>query len=209
MIPMFLLMSIFVGGIAIAVDVTAGERERGSLEPLMSTPIDTASILLGKLGAVVLFSLGTMTLSLVGYVLVINLFPFPAIPGFTLKLDALGFIKVMAALAPLALPVAASQMLVASCSRTTKEAQNATGIMSGFAPTMMGMFVMLTPFKSTMSSMLVPLVGQSSLLHDVISGGPFRLREYLVAGVSSLVLGAALAALAVVRGARGRMLAVA
>ena len=55
-VPMFLMMSVFLGGLYVAVDVTAGERERGSLEPLMSTPLAAAEIVLGKLGAVMFFS---------------------------------------------------------------------------------------------------------------------------------------------------------
>jgi sodium transport system permease protein len=201
-IPMMLLMAVFFGGIAIAVDVTAGERERSSLEPLMSTPVDAASIVLGKLGAVVLFAFGAMLVALVGFVLVIHLAPLPELPGFKLKLDGLGSLRIVAALVPLLLPVAAAQMLVADRGRTTREAYNAASLLSAFAPMVPGMFVLLVPVKSTLSSMMIPVFGQGLLVHEVLRGGSFQLRDYVVAATSSLALGAALAALAVVRGAR-------
>jgi len=51
--PMFLLLVLFAGGMYIAIDTTAGERERGSLEPLLANPVTPAEVILGKLGATI------------------------------------------------------------------------------------------------------------------------------------------------------------
>src|SRR5205814_9255025 len=52
MMAMFLLMSAFMGGLNAALDTTAGERERGSLEPLLLNPAERVALVLGKWGAV-------------------------------------------------------------------------------------------------------------------------------------------------------------
>ena len=50
-IPFFLVMAMFTGGMPIAIDVTAGERERQSLEPLFAAPVPRSSLVLAKIGA--------------------------------------------------------------------------------------------------------------------------------------------------------------
>ena len=58
MIPMFLLLTIFASTLAISTDSTAGERERGSLEPLLINPVPRWALVAGKLAATVTFALG-------------------------------------------------------------------------------------------------------------------------------------------------------
>jgi sodium transport system permease protein len=68
-IPMFLIQWILVGGQATAVDATAGEKERGTLEALLVTPISRLEVVVGKLVAVVCFSLMATVFSMVGLLL--------------------------------------------------------------------------------------------------------------------------------------------
>lgn len=56
MVPLFVMMAAFVSGMGLAVDVTAGERERKSLEPLLVNPIQRSSIVIGKWLAATLFA---------------------------------------------------------------------------------------------------------------------------------------------------------
>ncbi|HEY2511429.1 MAG TPA: ABC transporter permease [Polyangiaceae bacterium] len=205
-VPMFLMMSLFVGGVYIAVDVTAGERERGSLEPLMATPLSTTEIVMGKLWAVCVFSLCTMTVTLVAFGLVINLAPFPEVPGMKFKLGVDGSLAIFAALFPLVLPVAALQMLVAARSKTSKEAFTATSLCN-FIPMATGLFLTLSPFRSTLASMATPVFGQNLLVNEVLRGDPLAVRDFVVAAATSTIAGLLLAALAVVRCANSRMLA--
>jgi len=204
-VPMFLLMSLFVGGVYIAVDVTAGERERGSLEPLMATPLSATEIVLGKLAAVFFFAFMTMTVTLAAFALVISLAPFPEIPGLKFKLGALGSLQIFGALVPLLLPVAGLQMLVASRSQNVKEAFTATSLCT-FIPMASGLFLTLSPFKSTLASIAVPVFGQNLLVNQVLRGEPLAALDYLVAAGTTTALGVALAALAIARCAHARML---
>src|SRR6185369_12619459 len=51
-LPFFVLMAVLYGALNAALDTTAGERERGSLEPLLMTPTSRLALVLGKWGAV-------------------------------------------------------------------------------------------------------------------------------------------------------------
>ncbi len=204
-VPMFLLMALFLGGVYVAVDVTAGERERGSLEPLMSTPLSAAEIVLGKLGAVLFFAFATMSVALVAFTVVINL-PFKEIPGLKFRLDALGALEIYIALVPLLLPVAALQMVVASGSRSMKEAFTATSLCS-MIPMVPGLFLVFSPFKATTAAMAVPVLAQNLILNQVLSAQPIHALNCLLAATTATLLGVALAGIAVARCAHSRMLA--
>jgi sodium transport system permease protein len=52
MLPFFVILAVLYGALTAALDTTAGERERGSLEPLLTNPATPAAIVLGKWGAV-------------------------------------------------------------------------------------------------------------------------------------------------------------
>lgn len=204
-VPIFLLTTLFFGGVYVAVDVTAGERERGSLEPLMSTPLSAAEIVLGKLGAVIFFSLATTLVTLVAFGIVINL-PFAEVPGIRFKLSPLGVLTIVGALVPLFLPVASLQMIIASRSRTVKEAFTATSICS-LVPMVPGFLLIFAPFKSTTTSMLVPVLAQTVVVNQVLGAGTIRALDYALAAGSTTALGVALAAVAVATCAQARMLA--
>ena len=64
LLPYFLIMSAFLGGMALILDATAGERERQSLEPLLATPASRAAIVSGKLAAACVLGMSTLLLTL-------------------------------------------------------------------------------------------------------------------------------------------------
>jgi sodium transport system permease protein len=204
-VPMFLLVAIFAGGIYIAVDVTSGERERGSLEPLMATPASAAQLVLGKLGAVMFFALGTLVVTDVAFALVINFAPFPEIAGLKFRLGVGAALEILGLLVPLLLPVAATQMLLASRSRSVKEAFTAVSLCT-FIPMVSGLFLTFSPYNATLSSMTIPVFAQNLLVNEVLRGGALRPVEVAVAALVTAAVGAALAALAVARCVNVRML---
>lgn len=125
-IPILLVIMIVSGAIYPAVDLTAGERERGTLETLMVTPVPTVHLIVGKFLVVATIALLTATLNL-------------ASVGATMHFG--GISKVMSAQMPVEFPLAVlplillcmvplsllcAALLVAVCSfaRTFKEAQN-------------------------------------------------------------------------------------
>ena len=65
--PPQLILGAFMGGMYLAIDTTAGERERQSLEPLLATPVPRGQIMLGKLSATSAFAIGSLLLTLVAF----------------------------------------------------------------------------------------------------------------------------------------------
>ena len=75
MLPYLLLLLAFIGGMQLAIDATAGERERQSLEPLLATPATRAAIISGKILATAAFTLLSVLVTLVMYRLAFALVP--------------------------------------------------------------------------------------------------------------------------------------
>ena len=67
MLPYFFILGGFIGGMALAIDTTAGERERQSLEPLLANPVSRWQILAGKLGATTMFAIVTVLLYILAF----------------------------------------------------------------------------------------------------------------------------------------------
>src|SRR5208283_644770 len=75
MLPYFLILTALIGGMWLAMDSTAGERERQSLEPLLVNPVGRDQVLLGKMLATAVFSMASLALGLVAFVAVGHLMP--------------------------------------------------------------------------------------------------------------------------------------
>lgn len=188
-IPIFLLMSLFVGGLYIAIDSTAGERERGSLEPLLLNPISSAELVWGKLAAVFVFSAATVLLAVTGFALVLNAAPID-IPRVRIGISAASVAWLMAILFPAAYLASALQMRLASVGRTFKEAQTA------------GQFLMLIPALPGIVELLgsadlsrfkyVPVVGQQLLIESVLKGQAVSWLDYAFISSAAILLGALL-----------------
>src|SRR5690606_15716040 len=67
MLTYFLLLAMLMGGFYLAIDTTAGERERGSLEPLLTAPVSRATLLLGKMGATLTFMALSLALTVADF----------------------------------------------------------------------------------------------------------------------------------------------
>lgn len=193
LIPMFVLIALFIGGMYTATDATAGERERGSFEPLLITPVTRQALVVGKWLVAVAFSMVTTVSTLACTLLSLSFVPTGAL-GTSLSLAPADVARLLAALLPLALFVAGAQMLVASFARTFKEAQTYLSLML-FLPMLPAMLTIMSPVKSAAWMMAVPVLGQQVLLLDVIRGVPVAPWSYVVSA-----LAAALAGMLCVRG---------
>jgi sodium transport system permease protein len=202
--PMFLLLVLFVGGMYVAIDATAGERERGSLEPLLTNPVTPTQVILGKLGAVVVFTLVTLVVTLAGFTIVLNTVPLD-VPGVRLGIGLPGVLLLLAILVPAVLPAAALQLLVASSSRSFKEAQTAAQFLA-LLPMLPGMLLMFMSWRTEWWHYGVPLLGHDLLVVQVLKGQPVHAQEVATSVGTSLVLGVLLAAVAIRRYQRERAL---
>jgi len=158
MMSVFTLVSAFVGGTNVAMDTVAGERERHSLLPLLLNQVRRRDILLAKWLALSLFSLGGLIINLLGFA---SLLHSPRILPFT-----------VAAILPLALLAAASQLLISTECRTTKEAQTYLSMLV-FLPMGVGMYQVFHPTASAWRALL-PVMGQQLQIELWMEGMPAR-----------------------------------
>ena len=117
LIAFYGLFAAVMGGMAAALDTTAGERERASLEPLLTTPVAPLELATGKWLAVVALNATAVVLTLTGFYLVLRFAPLPAVGiPFLFGLAELG--RFVVALVPLILLMPAILLYVGSRGRS-------------------------------------------------------------------------------------------
>jgi sodium transport system permease protein len=187
-IPMFILVAAFTGGMQIATDATAGERERGSLEPLLVNPAPRAALVAGKWLAATAAALVTVILSALLCLLLLRLVPLQDL-GLRFRLGPAQLAGILFALIPLCPLTAAAQACIATFARSFKEAQSymAILIMAATLPAILGS---LYPLTSRAWMYPVPMVGQYALLTNVIAGRAPGAMAFVAATVTALLAAA-------------------
>ena len=175
MVPLFVLMAVIYGALNAALDTTAGERERGSLEPLLATPATRGALVIGKWGAVFALGLLIAVLSCLSFLPTQSLLrseSLAALFRFGWR-EAAWFIGL---LAPLAGLVAALMMAVAIRCKTVKEAQANMVILT--------MLFTLTPMLSLFNqegeaawNLWAPSIAQTTLMTRVLKNAPISLAD--------------------------------
>jgi sodium transport system permease protein len=186
--PFFIIFAIFIGGMYLAIDSTAGERERGTLEPLLINPVARRNVVLGKLAATLVFSALTLVGTLVGFAIVLNALPMERYFGvdFRLGFDALLTMFVIAA--PMLLLAAPLQMLIATFTRNYKEAQNYLGFLP-LVPGMPGLVLGFITVRPDLWTMLIPTFGQQLLINQVMRAEPVEPLNVAIVSLVTVALG--------------------
>lgn len=188
--PIFVLLAAFIGGMGVAADLGAGERERGSLESLLLYPVSRSAIVAGKWLAVCAAALATVVLALGVSVAVLahpRLSQLDVPVGLGLA-DAL-FILLM--LVPLALAASAVQLLIGCSARTYKEAQTKLSTLI-FVPMIPGFLFAFGSIEPARWMTFAPMIGQHMLITDLVRGQAPSVMDAAV--LSLLTLAAAAAA---------------
>lgn len=185
-VPMFVLMATFIGGMQLAMDATAGERERGSLEPLLLNPVPRAAIVVGKWLAALVFALVCVVLTLLCCVVVLEYSPVRDL-GLSLELGPAALGLVLLAAAPMALMATAIQILVASFARSYKEAQTYISLLM-FVPMVPAIVGMMSGLDRSIGALLVPGLGQQIVVEQVFGGGETGVLDFLLPMGSALVV---------------------
>lgn len=168
MLPFLLIMSMVMGGFYLAIDTTAGERERHSLEPLLSLPLSRSSVVLGKFLATLLFVTLSGFLTALALSLLFHYVPSEALSS-VIKLDAATIAKAFLLALPLTVLIASLLITVSAFTRSTKEAQTYLGILMviPMAPFFLLQFMSI---KSANLIMAMPMMSQYKLLEKVATG---------------------------------------
>jgi len=193
MVPLFLVIAAFAGGMQVASDTMAGERERGSLEPLLLNPAPRGAVVTGKWLATVAMALASVVITLAAYLLVVRRVPLEDL-GVKARFDAPAALGMAAAVLPLTLAASAVQMWVSTYARSFKEAQTYLSLLM-VVPMLPGMVLALSPLQPKLWMFAVPVLGQELLAGEVMRGEPLGALPFLIAGASSV--GLALLALTV------------
>ena len=168
-IPMMLVLMTIAGSMYPAIDTTAGEKERGTIETILTTPAAIAEIVGGKFLTVFLIAIATGLLNLAGMGLSLAAIGSAAQAKINLSLPLDTAFLMVLFLLPLAFLFSSVMMAVAMYARTVKEAQNyATPIyLLSVVPAMMST---LPGFELTPFLCLVPVVGVTLLLKELLQG---------------------------------------
>lgn len=196
LLPMILTIFAFIGGAHLAMDTTAGERERQSLEPLLATPASRAALVGGKMLAAALLGLASMLLILVSFKVSATL-----ASGMAKQMDVsfLAMAKLLLTLLPLVLIGTALITVLAAGARSMKEAQSHMMWLM-LLPMLPAYGLMAYPLKDTaVWQYAVPFLSQNQLIQKITRGEAASMEQWALYLASSLALAAVLWALAVWR----------
>jgi len=195
MLTYFLLLATLMGGLSLAIDTTAGERERRSLEPLLTLPVRRSTLLAGKMLATICFMLLSLVLTLTSFTIALRFLPLDDL-GMSSSFGPGSLLLGFAIIAPFVPLGAAIMTLVASFTKSYKEAQGYLTIVL-LVPTLPLVFASILNVRPSLSLMLVPSLSQHLLVSVLIRGEPIELGMWVVASVTTLLLGSLLAWLAI------------
>jgi sodium transport system permease protein len=178
LIPMFGLLGSVIGCLSVALDTTAGERERGSLEPLLMNPSPLVALVAGKWSVVALFGSSVVLLMFTGFAVATRFVTNDKLS----TLFAFGlpeFVSFAALAVPFASMIGAVLMLIATFGRTYKEAQtyaSYVALVVNFIP----MATIFAPFAEARWQLFVPGLSQQLVMSRILRGDVVGPIDYLV-----------------------------
>jgi sodium transport system permease protein len=182
-ITYFVLFAVLMGGLYLAIDSTAGERERGSLEALLSLPVARGSLVGGKILATCAYMCLSLAISLTAFVFVFRFVPLERL-GMSANLGvstAVAFFAICLPFVPLG---AALMTFVASFTRSYREAQTyLTTVL--LVPTLPIAFASIYSLKTKSSFMFIPSLSQHLLMTSVLKDEPIAVFDVVASAGSS------------------------
>lgn len=159
-LPYLLILSSFLGGAYLVIDVTAGERERQSLEPLLATPAARASIMSGKILAAICFGMTSLLLILAAFK-----FSFAVAPGPMRVVDLSWriLLQLLLTLLPMVLIGTTLLTLISASVKSVKEAQSYMSLLM-LLPIVPTVMLLVNPIKNQLWQFTVPFLAQNQMI---------------------------------------------
>jgi sodium transport system permease protein len=195
MIPYFLLFAALLGAFYLAIDTTAGERERGSLEPLLTTAAPRSTLVLGKLSAVTLFSAVSLGIDIAALLWCQRLIPAAKV-GISVDFTPANGLATLLVCLPFCLFIAGLLSVVASFTKSYKVAQTWLSLIM-LVPLIPVLGLVMFPMEPAWWMMLLPSMGQDVLVTELIKGEALRPLFVALSVGSTLAFGLGLAGLTV------------
>jgi sodium transport system permease protein len=196
MMPYFIVLVVFVGGMYVIIDTTAGERERGSLEPLLINPAPRWEVVVGKLAASIPFAIFAVFLTLVAFAIGFNVFPIEEYVGFQVSIDINVMVGIFLISLPMILLASSLQMVIATFTLSFKEAQTYVAFLP-LIPALPGIALAFIPVRASFWNMAIPTFGQQLLINQLMRGEPINPINVLISVISTTLVAVLLIILAI------------
>ena len=188
LLPYFIIVLCLMGGLHAAIDLTAGEKERGTMETILASPVGRGELVLGKFLMVLTSSLWSAGLSIASYVVTLRFAPayaeeFTRGQAYTISLQAIALIFLM--VLPLAVLFSAGLLTLALQAKSYKEAQSYTGYLM-IAAILPAIISILPGVDLNAKLALVPIVNVSLATRELFTGSfPWRLIALVFASTTA------------------------
>nr|WP_264357634.1 ABC transporter permease [Halothermothrix orenii] len=169
-IPYFVIISIFVGAMNVGINITAGEKEKGTLSTLLVTQLTRSEVVTGKLITLIIISTFSAILNIVGIVFAYN-FAFRATGSeldLVVSMSGGWLIQMLVLLVLLAFIISGIVMLAGSFARNIKEG-NSYVMPAYMAVILIGVMSMSGAFSISTPMYLIPILNVIFMLQDVLS----------------------------------------
>tara|TARA_B110000467_G_scaffold52200_1_gene47788 strand:- start:828 stop:2021 length:1194 start_codon:yes stop_codon:yes gene_type:complete len=171
-LPYMFLLFCFSGAMYPALDLGAGEKERGTLETILTSPASQIEILTGKFVVVSIFGIMSVIFGLMGMLAAVKLnsdIPEEIVSIAMTILGAKPVVLILSLLIPIALFFASFLLSISFYAKTFKEAQSIMGPLNILIifPIMIGLMPGIT---LNVSTAWVPILNVSLAMNDIISG---------------------------------------
>lgn len=184
-----MIYSVFISGMNLAIDTSAGERERNSLALLLSHPLTTRQLVLSKIIAVSLFALLGLVLILLVSRIAYTFVPWQEL-GFSVNITTEFMALMLVVGIPVALMAACLQLFVSFMAKTFKEAQSYLTMVL-FVPLALSMAASYNIAPDMLQ--WLPVSGQQQALMDFIKGKDLPMLQLLVSTLGTLAIAVLLA----------------
>ena len=164
------LLTMLMGGMYLAIDATAGERERGSLEPLLTVPVRREHLIYGKMLATCAFMTLSLSLTVSAFAIVLQFAGLERF-GMSVNFGPLVALMVVVCCLPLVPLGAALMTIVAAFTRSYREAQTYLGLVL-LVPTLPLVFASVLGLHPTAPLMAVPSLSQHFLITSLLRDEP-------------------------------------
>lgn len=196
MMPYFIVLVVFVGGMYVIIDATAGERERASLEPLLINPVPRWAFVVGKLLASIPFAIFSVFITLLAFAVAFNAFPLENYVGFQLTVNISSFVGIFLVSLPMIFLASALQMVIATFARSYKEAQTYVGFLP-LIPALPGIGLAFLPVKATIWVMMIPTFGQQIIINQLMRGESLNPSHITISVISTIAFSVLLVYIAI------------
>lgn len=179
-----MIYAVFISGMNLAIDTSAGERERNSLALLLSHPVSTRNIVLAKVFSVTVFAMIGLLLTLIMSKISYAFVPWQEL-GFTVTISTEFILLMLLVGLPIALMAASLQLFVSFMAKSFKEAQSYLTLVL-IVPMMLSMAASYNIAPDTLQ--WLPVSGQQQALIAFIKGREIPMLQLLLSSLTTLII---------------------